>query len=80
MEPVRLWRGYYSNVCRGRQQKEDQHRLIPYVIEPQEDSKEYRKNWARLIRKMGAIDRLLLLGDDIFYHPLYETGLHKKSE
>lgn len=31
-------------------------------------------------KKIGAIDRLLLLGDDIFYHPLYETGLHKKSE
>ncbi len=31
-------------------------------------------------KKIGAIDRLLLLGDDIFYHPLHETGLHKKSE
>jgi len=35
--------GYYSNVCRGRRQKEDQDGLIPYIIEPQEDSKEYRK-------------------------------------
>jgi hypothetical protein len=50
--------GYYSNVCRGRRQKEDQDGLIPYIIEPQEDSKEYRKNWARLIRKVYVVDPL----------------------
>ncbi len=44
--------GYYSNVCSGRRQKEDQDGLIPYIIEPQEDSKQYRKNWARPIRKI----------------------------
>ena len=50
--------GYYSNVCRGKRQKEDQDGLIPYIIEPQEDSKEYRKNWARLIRKIYEVDPL----------------------
>jgi len=44
--------GYYSNVSRGRRHKEDQDGLIPYIIEPEEDSKEYRKNWARLIQKI----------------------------
>jgi len=47
--------GYYSNVCRGRRQKEDQDGLIPFIIEPQEDSKQYRKNWARLIRKIHPV-------------------------
>jgi len=48
--------GYYSNVCRGRQQKEDQDGLIPYIIEQEENSKQYRKNWARLIQKIYEID------------------------
>ncbi len=50
--------GYYSNVSRGRRQKEDQDGLIPYIIEPQENSKEYRKNWARLIQKIYEVDPL----------------------
>ncbi len=54
--------GYYSNVSRGRRQKEDQDGLIPYIIELQEDSKEYQKNWARLIQKMGACPRNPLQG------------------
>ena len=44
--------GYYSNVFRGSLQKEDQDGLIPYIIEPEENSKKYRKNWARLIQKI----------------------------
>jgi hypothetical protein len=43
--------GYYSNISRGRRRKEDQDGLIPYTIELEEDSKENRKNWARLIKK-----------------------------
>jgi hypothetical protein len=58
MEFIRLWRSYYSNVSRGRRQKEDQDGLIPYIIEPEEDSKEYRKNWARLIQKIYEVDPL----------------------
>jgi len=50
--------GYYSNVCRGRRQKEDQDGVIPYIIEQEENSKEYRKNWARLIQKIYDIDPL----------------------
>ncbi len=50
--------GYYSNVSRGRRQKEDQDALIPCIIEQEENSKEYRKNWARLIQKIYEVDPL----------------------
>jgi hypothetical protein len=45
-------------VCRGRRQKENQDGLIPYIIEQEENSKEYRKNWARLIQKIYEVDPL----------------------
>jgi len=48
--------GYYSNVCRGRRQKENQDGVIPYIIEQEENSKEYRRNWARLIQKIYEAD------------------------
>jgi 2,2-dialkylglycine decarboxylase (pyruvate) len=48
--------GYYSNVCRGRRQKENKDCLISSILEPDEDSKAYRKNWARLIRKICEPD------------------------
>ena len=44
--------GYYSNVSRGKRQKENQDGLIPYILEPGGSSKEYRKNWAGLIQKI----------------------------
>jgi hypothetical protein len=47
--------GYYRNVSRGRRQKENQDGLIPNIIEPEENSKEYRKNWARLIQKIHSV-------------------------
>jgi hypothetical protein len=46
--------GYYSNVSRGKRQKENQDNLIPYILEPRGSSKEYRKNWARFIRLWRA--------------------------
>jgi len=49
--------GYYSNVSRGRRKKGNRDALIPSVLEPDEDSKAYRKNWARLIQKIGACPR-----------------------
>jgi len=51
--------GYYSNVSRGRRQKEDQNGLIPCILEPEENSKEYGKNCARLIRKIYEVDSLI---------------------
>jgi hypothetical protein len=50
--------GYYSNVSRGKRQKEDQDTLIPYILEPDGSSKEHRKNWARLIQKIYEVDPL----------------------
>ncbi len=46
--------GYYSNVSRGKRKKHDQDGLIPSILKPDGSSKEHRKNWARLIRKIGA--------------------------
>jgi hypothetical protein len=50
--------GYYSNVCRGRRQKENRDGVIPSIIEQQENSKQYRRNWARLIQKVYEVDPL----------------------
>ena len=58
MEPVSLWLRYYSNVSRGKRQKENQDGLIPCILEPEENSKEYRKNWARLIQKIYEVNPL----------------------
>ena len=44
--------GYYSNVARGKRKKSDQDELIPSILQPDGTSKEYRKNWARLIQKI----------------------------
>jgi hypothetical protein len=56
----RRWReyyGYYSNVSRGKR-KETEDDGVPCILEADKSSKEYRKNWARLIQKIGACPRL----------------------
>jgi len=50
--------GYYSNVSRGSRKKSDQDGLIPCLLQPEESSKGYRKNWARLIQKIYEVDPL----------------------
>jgi len=50
--------GHYSNVSRGRRKKENQDRVIPCILEADDNSKAYRKNWARLIRKIYEVDPL----------------------
>ena len=50
--------GYYSNVSRGKRKKENKDGLIPYILESDGSSKEYRKNWARLIQKIYEVDPL----------------------
>ncbi|MEW6667000.1 MAG: transposase [Thermodesulfobacteriota bacterium] len=50
--------GYYSNVSRGRREKSGQDGLIPCIMESEESSKGYRKNWARLIQKIYEVDPL----------------------
>jgi len=49
--------GYVSNVSRGKRKKGDSDELIPSILQP-DSSKEYRKNWARLIQKIYEVDPL----------------------
>ena len=50
--------GYYSNVARGKRKKAEEDDLIPSILESEGSSKEYRKNWARLIQKIYEVDPL----------------------
>jgi len=49
--------GYYSNVSRDKRKKQDKDGVTPSILEPDGSSKEHRKNWARLIQKIGACPR-----------------------
>jgi hypothetical protein len=50
--------GYCSNVCRGQRKKANEDGLVPSILQPDESSKGYRKNWARLIQRIYEIDPL----------------------
>jgi hypothetical protein len=50
--------GWYSNVCRGKRQKEKTDTAIPTIIEAYETSPAKRKAWARLIQKIYEVDPL----------------------
>jgi hypothetical protein len=50
--------GFYSNVSRGKRKKQDQDGVIPSILDPDGPSREYRKNWARLIQKIYEVDPL----------------------
>jgi hypothetical protein len=58
MAGVRYY-GYYSNVSRGKR-KETEDDGVPGILEADKSSKEYRKNWARLIQKIYEVDPLTL--------------------
>ncbi|MBW6487419.1 MAG: transposase [Syntrophobacterales bacterium] len=51
--------GYYSNVSRGKRQKEGLDDAIPFIMETQGNKKAFRKNWARLIQKIYEVDPLV---------------------
>ena len=51
--------GYYSNVSRGKRQKEGRDDIIPCILEPQGDEKIFRRNWARLIQKIYEVDPMV---------------------
>ena len=53
-EQLLRYYGYYSNVSRGKRKKQDLDELIPSILEPDGSSKQYKRNWARLIQKIGA--------------------------
>ena len=50
--------GYFSNVSRGKRKKNARDGLIPSILEPEGSSREYRRNWARLIQKIYEVDPL----------------------
>jgi hypothetical protein len=47
----------YSNVSRGKR-KETENDRFSAILEADKTSKEYRKNWARLIQKIYEVDPL----------------------
>ena len=51
--------GYYSNVSRGKRQKEGIGDAVPCILESQGDEKAFRQNWARLIQKIYEVDPLI---------------------
>lgn len=48
--------GNYRNASRGKR-KETEDNRVPSILEADKSSKQYRKNWARLIQKIGACPR-----------------------
>ena len=58
-EQMARYYGYYSNVVRGKRKKDGADDKIPGIIEPELTDKAFRKNWARLIQKIYAVDPLI---------------------
>jgi hypothetical protein len=50
--------GYYSNLSRGKREKQNKDNDITYILGPEDSAKECRKNWARLIQKIYEVDPL----------------------
>ena len=51
--------GFFSNKSRGLRKKAGIDEAVPALIESEVSSKEFRKNWARLIQKIYHVDPLL---------------------
>ena len=51
--------GFYFNKSRGLRKKAGIDDDVPALIESEASSKEFRKNWARLIQKIYNVDPLL---------------------
>jgi hypothetical protein len=51
--------GFYSNKSRGFRKKAGTDDDIPALIESEVLSKEFRKNWARLIQKIYNVNPLV---------------------
>jgi hypothetical protein len=50
--------GYYSNVSRGKRKIHGRDNAIPSILESDGSSREFRKNWAGLIKKIYEVDPL----------------------
>jgi hypothetical protein len=53
-EQMARYYGYYSNEARGKRKKTNADDKIPCILEPELTDKAFRRNWARLIQKIGA--------------------------
>jgi len=51
--------GYYSNVARGKRKKVGADDSISCILESELTGREFRRNWARLIRKIYEVDPLV---------------------
>jgi hypothetical protein len=51
--------GYYSNKSRGMRKKAALDEQVPFLIDTDIDSKEFRKSWSRLIQKVYSRDPLV---------------------
>jgi len=51
--------GYYSNVARGKRKINGADDKIPCILKPELTDHEFRRNWARLIRKIYEVDPLV---------------------
>jgi hypothetical protein len=51
--------GFYSNKSRGLRKKAGTDDDVPALIESEVSSKEFRKNWARLIQKIYNVNPLM---------------------
>jgi hypothetical protein len=60
-EQMVLYYGYYSDVFRGKRNRENQDGLIPCILEADVSKGRCQKNWARLIRKIYEVDPLVCL-------------------
>jgi hypothetical protein len=58
-EQMARYYGYYSNVARGKRKEAGTDDVIPCILEPQGNSKAFRKSWARLIQKIYEVDPLV---------------------
>ncbi len=51
--------GYYSNKSRGLRRQADKEDDVPALIDSDLSAKEFRRNWARLIQKIYAVNPLI---------------------
>ena len=51
--------GHYSNRARGERRKKDRDTVVPSLLDPDLSSREARRNWAKLIRKIYEVDPLV---------------------
>jgi hypothetical protein len=58
-EQTTRYYGYYSNKSRGLRKKADTDNQLPTIIAGEMSSKQFRRNWARLIKKIYEVDPLL---------------------